>query len=180
MEKINQQNKFNRINKIFLKYRIMKRLVSLFIFLVSISSFASESVYKEKFDDPRGVFFTEEAFNIKADGKFDVTQSLQDAINQLKRERNFGVLYIPEGKYRITKTIYVPGSIRLIGYGAKRPEFILAKNTPGYQEKVNYMFWFTGGIVTDENRIGDAGAGTFYSGFSNINDFLFRVRPVFV
>ena len=158
----------------------MKRLVSLFIFLVSISSFASESVYKEKFDDPRGVFFTEEAFNIKADGKFDVTQSLQDAINQLKRERNFGVLYIPEGKYRITKTIYVPGSIRLIGYGAKRPEFILAKNTPGYQEKVNYMFWFTGGIVTDENRIGDAGAGTFYSGFSNINIRIEKGNPMAV
>lgn len=31
------------------------------------------------------------------------------------------------------------------------------------------MFWFTGGIVEDEDRIPDANAGTFYSAMSNVN-----------
>lgn len=148
--------------------------------LMCSSAIAGESVYKQKFDDPRGVFFTEEAFGIKADGKMDVTEALQNALNDLKTERGFGTLYIPEGKYRITKTVYVPGSIRLVGYGAKRPEFILAKNTPGYSEKQNYMFWFTGGIVRDESRISDAGAGTFYSGWSNIDLRIEKGNPMAV
>ena len=49
----------------------------------------------------------------------DVSDALQAAINQVKKEKNFGILFIPEGKYKISKTIYVPGSIRLIGYGKK-------------------------------------------------------------
>ena len=50
----------------------------------------------------------------------DVSDALQAAINQVKKERNFGILFIPEGKYKISKTIYIPGAIRLIGYGEKQ------------------------------------------------------------
>lgn len=134
------------------------------------------SIYTERPQDPEAFYFTPDRFGFKADGKSDVSEALQEAINQLKREKNFGILFIPEGKYRISRTIYIPGAIRLIGYGKNRPEFILSKNSPGFQEDVpgdkgrsKYMFWFTGGIVADENRIGDAGAGTFYSAMSNIN-----------
>ncbi|MBQ8502161.1 MAG: SMP-30/gluconolactonase/LRE family protein [Bacteroides sp.] len=134
------------------------------------------SIYTQKPNDPEAFFFTPENYGIKADGKMDVSEALQKAINQVKRERNFGILYIPEGKYKISKTIYIPGAIRLIGYGAKRPEFILAKNSPGFQEEVptdkgkaNYMFWFTGGMVEEGQEPRDANAGTFYSAMSNIN-----------
>ena len=135
-----------------------------------------ESVYTQRPDDPEAFYFTPENYDIRADGRMDVSDALQEAINQVKREKSFGILFIPEGKYKISKTIYIPGAIRLIGYGKKRPEFILAKNSPGYQEEVasdkgraNYMFWFTGGIVQPGGRVGDAGAGTFYSAMSNIN-----------
>ena len=135
-----------------------------------------ESIYTQRPNDPEAFYFTPEYFDVKADGKMDVSDVLQEAINKLKREKNFGILFIPEGKYKISKTIYVPGAIRLIGYGKKRPEIILAKNSPGYQEEVptdkgkaNYMFWYTGGIVTPGGPVRDAGAGTFYSAFSNIN-----------
>jgi sugar lactone lactonase YvrE len=131
-----------------------------------------ESVYTLRPEDPEAFYFT----GVKADGKTDVSEALQAAINQVKREKNFGILFIPEGKYLISKTIYVPGAIRLIGYGAKRPEFILARNSPGYQEEVatdkgraGYMFWFTGGAVEPGQTPRDAGAGTFYSAMSNIN-----------
>lgn len=135
-----------------------------------------KSIYTQRPNDPEAFYFTPENYNITADGKTDVSEALQAAINQVKQERNFGILYIPEGKYKISKTIYIPGSIRLIGYGNTRPEFILAKNSPGYQAEVandkgkaNYMFWFTGGIVQPGRGVGDAGAGTFYSAMSNVN-----------
>ena len=64
----------------------------------------------------------------------------------------------------------------MIGYGKNRPEFILAKNSPGFQEEVpsdkgkaKYMFWFTGGMVKEGEKPRDAGASTFYSAMSNIN-----------
>ncbi len=140
------------------------------------STFGSQSVYKIQPNDSEAFYFTPENYSIKADGKMDVSEALQAAINQVKREKAFGILFIPDGKYRISKTIYVPGAIRLIGYGKNRPEIILGKNTPGYQQpvdsdkgKANYMFWYTGGIVAEGAQPRDAGAGTFYSAFTNIN-----------
>jgi Pectate lyase superfamily protein/SMP-30/Gluconolactonase/LRE-like region len=145
-----------------------------------ISGFAASksghSFYMQKPDDPSAVYFTRANFDISADGKTDVSVQLQNAINQLKTDRNFGILFIPEGSYTISKTIYIPSAIRLIGYGKKRPVFILKKNAPGFQEpnpddkgKASYMFWFTSSIVEPGKEIRDAGAGTFYSALSNID-----------
>ncbi|SDK73360.1 SMP-30/Gluconolaconase/LRE-like region-containing protein [Pedobacter sp. ok626] len=131
------------------------------------------SVYTQKPHDPEAFFFTPEKYAIKGDGKMDISNALQSAINELKRTKNFGILFIPEGKYLLSKTIHVPAAIRLIGYGKKRPEFILGKKTPGYQHKQNYMIWFTNGLVEEGGAPVDAGAGTFYSALSNID---FRIE----
>ena len=159
----------------------MKKLSTILLMLLGmictqLYAVQLNSIYPEKPVDPEAFYFTPENYQIKADGKMDVSDALQAAINQVKKERNFGILFIPEGKYKISKTIYIPGAIRLIGYGEKRPEFILAKNSPGFQEEVptdkgkaNYMFWFTGGMVEKGQTPRDAGAGTFYSAMSNIN-----------
>ena len=146
--------------------------------LSSFAALAGNSVYTQKFNDPKGVFFTEEAFGIKADGKSDVSDALQAAVNSIKEERGFGTLYLPEGKYRITRTIYVPGSIRIVGYGAKRPEIVLEKNTPGFDKVETSMMWFTGGIVTNPERVMDASAGTFYSGISNVDFRIGKGNPM--
>lgn len=135
------------------------------------------SIYETRPDDADAYYFIPENYDFKAGGKSDVSDALQTAINQVKREKNFGVLFIPEGKYKISRTIYIPPAIRLIGYGKNRPEFILTKNSPGFQKKnstdndetYNYMFWFTGNLVTESQRPADANAGTFYSAISNIN-----------
>lgn len=136
----------------------------------------SKSYYTQKPDDPSAVFFTSGNPGITNDGKTDVSSSLQNAINQLKTGRNFGILFIPEGSYLISKTIYIPASIRLIGYGKTRPLFILKKNSPGFQTennddkgKASYMFWFTSSVAEEGKEVRDASAGTFYSALSNID-----------
>lgn len=133
----------------------------------------SNSVYTQRPDDPEAFYFTPENYNFKADGKSDVTAALQEAINQVKREKNFGILFLPEGSYRISKTIQIPSSVRLIGYGKKRPVIYLGANTPGYQTTQNYMIWFTGGLAPEGREPSDANAGTFYSAVSNVD---FRIE----
>jgi sugar lactone lactonase YvrE len=80
--------------------------------------------------------------------------------------------------------------VRVIGYGANRPVFVLADNTPGYQQGLGYMFLFSGGrpggdrernlpangarspiegTVPPSNFVADANAGTFYSAMSNVD-----------
>ncbi|HZY25980.1 MAG TPA: glycosyl hydrolase family 28-related protein, partial [Bacteroidales bacterium] len=161
----------------------MKYTINLITFLSAflISSYGStgnsgKSYYTLKPDDQAAVYFTPDNFNITSDGKTDVSVQLQTAINQLKTDRNFGILFIPEGSYSISRTIYIPASIRLIGYGKNRPVFILKKNSPGFQDqnpgdkgKATYMFWFTSSIVEEGKEIRDASAGTFYSALSNID-----------
>ncbi len=159
-----------------------KNLVTFFLLILAGANImtakdpGSISVYQQKPEDPQAVYFTAEEFRINPDGKMDVTVQLQGAINKIKSEIGYGIIFIPEGKYLVTKTIYVPGSVRLIGYGKNRPEIILAKNSPGFQTITadsrypeNYVIFFTGGIVAEGRPAGDAGAGTFYSAISNID-----------
>jgi len=153
-----------------MNYRISSILACFLIVCLSAYSAIkpSSSYYTQKPEDPDAVYFTPKDFSILADGKTDVSVQLQNAINQLKIDRNFGILFIPEGSYLISKTIYIPGSIRIIGYGKNRPQIILKKNAPGFQKQnpddkgnASYMFWFTSSIVEPGKEPRDAGAGTF-------------------
>jgi hypothetical protein len=137
---------------------------------------AGKSIYQARLDDPDAVYFTPENFSIKADGKTDVSDALQQAITEIKTKYNFGILFIPEGKYLVSKTIYIPTAVRLIGYGKNRPQIILAKNSPGFQMadstdkgKAKYMFWFVSNLSKPGEGVHDAGASTFYSAINNIN-----------
>ncbi len=159
----------------------MKKVFNSFILLFIVAAgwaatVNSVSVYTQRPADSEAVYFTSDNYRIKADGSIDVTDELQRALNEVKEKYNFGIVFIPEGKYRISRTIYIPNAVRLIGYGKNRPIVFLAKDSPGYQQEVstdkgkaNYMFWFTGGIVRPGSEPRDAGAGTFYSAISNID-----------
>jgi sugar lactone lactonase YvrE len=143
----------------------------------------SNSVYKQKPEDRDAIYFTPENFKITADGKTDVSDALQEAINSIKTRDNFGIIFIPEGKYLISKTIYIPTAVRLIGYGNNRPQIILQKRSPGFQVadstdkgKAKYMFWFTSNIARN-GRVQDANASTFYSAISNLDIFIEDGNP---
>jgi len=136
----------------------------------------SKSFYAKQLMDSNAVYFTPENFNLKADGLMDVSDVLQQALYDTKATHNFGIFFLPEGKYLISKTIYVPQGIRIIGYGANRPLIILKKNSPGFQQpdstdkgNAKYMFWFIHSVPKPGETVHDAGAGTFYSAMSNVD-----------
>jgi Pectate lyase superfamily protein/SMP-30/Gluconolactonase/LRE-like region len=157
----------------------MKLIIPFFAFFLFLNlEIYAQSVYTHKPSDRNAMYFSADEFSIKVDGKTDVSNELQLAINKLKIEKNIGILFIPEGKYLISKVIYIPKAIRIIGYGKNRPEFILAENAPGYKDEHNYMFWFTNNLVEEGQQPRDAGAGTFYSAISNIDFRIEKRNPM--
>lgn len=126
----------------------------------------AQSVFTQKPDDPGAA--TLAAGAAKGDGITDDTAAIQAAINR------GGLILIPEGRYRLTKTIYVPSGARVVGYGKTRPVFVLAPNTPGFQQentgypfgRGRYMFHF---VNRAGNPVQDASEMTFNCAMSNID-----------
>jgi sugar lactone lactonase YvrE len=149
-------------------------MLKLFLTIVVLlaSSFAlcaSSSNYTSRLDDPKAIYLTPENFPVKADGVADDSAPIQSAIDKLQETRNQGILFVPSGRYRVTKTIYVWPGIRIIGYGATRPIFVLAANTPRFQHDPNNMIFFAGSRPQNNATPPDASPGTFYSAMSNID-----------
>ncbi|MGH9450003.1 MAG: glycosyl hydrolase family 28-related protein [Terriglobia bacterium] len=150
--------------------------------------FGTSSYYPLKLDDPTAVYLTPDQFPVHADGKADDSAALQQAINRVQERTGRGIVFIPQGRYRLTRTIFVWPGIRLIGYGDKRPVFVLADKTPGFQTGIAYIIFFAGGVSRDRSSryfgghappptagtvpatyVPDGNPGTFYSAMSNIN-----------
>src|ERR1044071_2914986 len=133
------------------------------------NSLHAQSCFPQRPDDPRAVDFTKDAFGAQADGIGDNAEALQNAINRAQETRA-GLVMIPEGRYRLGKTVYVWQGIRLIGYGQKRPVFVLGRDTPGFQDGTgHYMLHFADNRPDPGGPIVDASEFTFYSGMSNID-----------
>lgn len=136
----------------------------------------TRSVYPLQLDDPKAVVLHVDGLTPDAKGVYDVTERLQALLDSVKQQDKRGIVLIPEGTYSVSRTIYLPRAVRMIGFGKNRPKFVLKKNTPGFQKapqddkgEAVYMFWFTGNMPRVEGRIQDANPGTFYSAVSNIN-----------
>jgi sugar lactone lactonase YvrE len=128
------------------------------------------SFYRERLDDPAAVYLAQKDFPVHGDGVGDDSAAMQQAIDKVASSTGAGVLFIPKGTYRLTKTVYVWPGVRLIGYGETRPVLTLGENTPGFQEGTGkYMLFFSGGRGRNDGPPQDGGAGTFYSAMSNID-----------
>ncbi|HUP03173.1 MAG TPA: glycosyl hydrolase family 28-related protein [Bryobacteraceae bacterium] len=150
-----------------------------------VSPAFSASSIATRLDDPAAVYLAAPDFGAHADGLADDSVALQSAIDKAAGGPQ-SILFIAPGRYRLTRTIYVPPSLRIFGYGPTRPVFVLAANTPGFQKGVGVMVMFTGSrggrggrgfrvpfpppdSVPPNPAISDAGPGTFYSAMSNID-----------
>jgi hypothetical protein len=129
---------------------------------LGVSAMAS-SFYTQRPEDPKAVYV--------APSGGDDTAALQKAINRVQETTRQGIVLLAPGKYQITDTIFVWPSIRLIGYGATRPVFVLPANTSGFgvvsHEK--NMFFFAGRRPRNGDPVPDANPGTFYSAMANID-----------
>lgn len=157
------------------------------IFISIAAPLWGASYYTQRPDDPKAVYVVRGSQGAHGDGTSDDSDAIQHAIDKVQETTTQGIVFIPEGRYRISKTIFVWPGIRLIGYGVHRPVFVLGKDTPGFQKDIGYMFLFAGGrpnpenhrmrrrgapiegIVPPNDRIPDANPGTFYSAMSNID-----------
>jgi len=162
---------------------------------VFASVMSAQSFYPVRLEDKTAVYLSDSQFGAKGDGIADDTAALQKAIDTVSNATHQGIVFIPQGHYRLTRTLFVWPGVRLIGYGTQRPEFVLAANTPGFQTGPSYMVFFAGGR-TGERRGGgmqrpanapplppvpfpgtvpatvgvvDANPGTFYSAISNVD-----------
>jgi Pectate lyase superfamily protein/SMP-30/Gluconolactonase/LRE-like region len=158
----------------------MKTFLSLAALLLFCGPMSANSYYTSRLDDPRAVYLTPDNFPVQGDGIADDSDALQNAINRIQETHFQGILFIPPGRYRISKTIYIWPGIRVIGYGQTRPVLVLGANTPGYQQGPTYMIFFAGGrpgtdrsqkVATEKGNPTppDANPGTFYSAMSNID-----------
>jgi len=114
-------------------------LSALPVILLNGAAFAASTI-ATRLDDPRAVYLTAPEFGAHADGTTDDSAAVQAAIDQARQ----GVVFVSSGRYRLTRTIFVPPGVRLFGFGPTRPVFVLAPNTPGYQKGVGVMVTFTG------------------------------------
>ncbi|WP_066799632.1 glycosyl hydrolase family 28-related protein [Sphingomonas soli] len=158
-------------------------LFAALLLLSPLSAFAgSNSVYKSQPNDPR-------AITVKGvgDGRADDSDALQSAIDRAANpsagQFKGGIVFLPEGRYRISRTIFLRSGVRVFGVGKSRPVIVLDDNTPGYGAGIAAMIAFTG---EDQYRSGrvpvppptsvpatekefDATSTTFYSTLSNVD-----------
>jgi hypothetical protein len=147
---------------------MMRKILTAAMLLTVVPLFAT-SYYPARLDDPKAIYLTPDNFPVKGDGVADDSAVLQQAINTVREKTNQGILFVPAGRYRLTKTIYIWPGIRLIGFGADRPTLVLTANTAGFQQGPAYMVFFAGGRPGTNAPPPDASPGTFYSAISNID-----------
>ena len=117
------------------------------------------------------------------DGRADDGGAIQGAIDAAAMGGNGGVVFLPSGRYRISRTIFIRSAVRIFGVGPTRPEIVLGDDSPGFGSGVAAMVSFTG---EDQYRVGkapvppptsvpfdpaifDATSSTFYSALSNVD-----------
>jgi hypothetical protein len=123
----------------------MKTLASLGVpVLAALAPLRGASRYPLKLDDAKAVYLTPDRFPIRGDGRSDDSAAIQHAIDRVQETTGQGIVFIPSDRYRISRTLFVWPGIRLIGYGATRPAFVLADDAPGFQTGPAYMVFFAG------------------------------------
>lgn len=149
--------------------------------LASAPAWAGPSVYLTAPDDPKAI-----TIRAPADGGADATDAIQAALDSAASRGAGSIVYLPSGRYRITRTLIVSPGTRVFGVGATRPVLFLPDNTPGFQQGVKNMVVYTGrdpgpgnpnfrmnnpvpGIVPDRDDVADSNPGSFYSAMANID-----------
>ena len=153
------------------------------LLLIPTAAQAGPSVYTRTPEDPAAII-------VKGvgDGRADDSGAIQAAIDAAARGGQGGIVWLPSGRYRISRTILVRPAIRIFGVGRTRPVILLGDNTPGFGSGIASMVAFIGNdqynvarynqgraavpppsIVPFDPKIFDASSNTFYSALANVD-----------
>ena len=141
----------------------------------------STSVFLTAPDDPRAA-----TVSGVGDGRADDTAAIQRAIDAVAADRQKGgggLVFLPSGRYRISRTVFLRSGVRMFGVGPTRPVLVLGDDTPGYARGIGAMLSFTGEdqyragkppvspptSVPASDAIFDATSTTFYSALANVD-----------
>src|SRR3569833_142197 len=159
----------------------MKKTVLIAVALCFCLTAFATSVITSRLEDPKAIYIDRPVPSGDSSGAF------QAAIDKASGTGREGIVFVAEGRYTLTRTVYLWPGIRLSGYGATRPVFVLSPNTPGFQVGMGVMVMFAGltpherpragdriafpppGSVPPNNNVADANPNTFYSAISNID-----------
>jgi len=159
----------------------MKKAVLAVVTLCLCPAAFAASVITTRLEDPKAIYL--DAPTTSADS----SAAVQAAIDKASGTGREGIVFVQAGRYTIARTVFLWPGVRLIGYGATRPVFVLPPNTPGFQKGMGVMVMFTGltpherpragdriafpppGSVPPNNDVADANPNTFYSAMSNID-----------
>jgi sugar lactone lactonase YvrE/polygalacturonase len=125
------------------------------------------------------------------DGHADDTAAVQQAIDASRDKTGHGIVFLPSGRYRLSRSILVPAGVRVFGVGPTRPVLVLGDATPGFQTGVATLVVFTGDdqyrvgrvpvpiptLVPPDDKVRDANSATFYSAMSNVDIELGEGNP---
>jgi hypothetical protein len=139
---------------------------------------AADSVFPVAPDEPRAI-----VVKARGDGRTDDTDAIQKALTAARDTTGHGLVLLPSGRYRLTRSLLVPAGVRVFGFGPTRPVLLLGPKTPGFQDGVATMVVFTGDdqyavgdipvpvptVRPAAAKVRDANSGTFYSSMSNID-----------
>jgi len=157
--------------------------------LAAAPALAGPSVYLTAPDDPKAI--TAKAVG---DGKADDTDALQKILDSAASKGAGSIVYLPSGRYRITKTLIVSPGTRVFGIGKTRPVLVLGDNTPGFDQGVKNMVVYSGrdpgpldprfklnnpvpGVVPARNDVADSNPGSFYSAMANVDFEIGKGNP---
>jgi len=119
---------------------VLTRLFACLLLSLTAQSAAADSVFTVRPDDPAAVYV--DAPDPQASSA-DHSALLQAAVDRAAASPAGGIVFVPSGRYRVTRTVIVWRAVRVIGYGATRPVFVLPERTPGFQTGLGVMVHFT-------------------------------------
>jgi hypothetical protein len=128
------------------------------VLLASAATASAQSVFTTRPDDPGAIHLAAPEYPVRGDGTADDTAAIQAAIDKAGSSFSGGLVFIPSGRYRLTRTVYLWRAVRLVGYGATRPVFVLGDETPGFQLGIGVMVMLTGGSPVGPTAPGGPGA----------------------
>ncbi len=134
---------------------MLTRLFLCLLLSLAAQPAAADSVFTARPDDPAAVYV--DAPDPQT-ATADHSALLQAALDRAAASPAGGIVFIPSGRYRITRTLIVWRAVRVIGFGATRPVFVLPERTPGFETGLGVMVHFTNARPTRPGAAAGAGA----------------------